>query len=296
MIRSLTLALTLLALGCSCGDRASIVFPDLELPVVGTAGDLPPPRETLVVEWDPEWGFRLQGAPVSFDELERTLLARARSTRAPEDPSGCNPGLVPVVLRLDRGTPWGVADLVRRACGRPDVRIHRVFFAVEAEDGSGEGALALFLVKDRGLSFCSLGRRRPLYVSVEAGDPAAGPEDLFAAIRGLYRSDPPAAVLTVDPRVPVGRVLGVADAALRAGSPALVVRIRSGDGLRREDGASGYRVRLEGDVLVPRNAARMPPVNRVSGKLAGSVEPSSQLELDALFEEDPLPPSREEKK
>ena len=53
-----------------------------------------------------------------------------------------------VLLRVDRRTTWNDVVRVLTACANPSVKLYRIFFALEDDEGE-EGALALFLPKDR---------------------------------------------------------------------------------------------------------------------------------------------------
>jgi len=55
-----------------------------------------------------------------------------------------------VLLRIDRRVPWSVAGQVLITCARSKLKLWRMFYAVSGADGRGEGALAVFLPKDRG--------------------------------------------------------------------------------------------------------------------------------------------------
>jgi len=105
-----------------------------ELPKCGTLGDLPPENRRIEVSVLTDGAIRVGEEEIGFPALR----AKLRS---------CEPG-TDVLLRIDRRGPWVAVQWVMIACAQADLA--RVFHAVRPEDSEEEGALALFLPKDRG--------------------------------------------------------------------------------------------------------------------------------------------------
>ena len=88
------------------------------------------------------------GKTVTWPALH-ALLRRAADSKREEPP--VSPAAVSIVLRLDRTTPWGIAQVIMMACAQPEVRAYKIHFAVLPETGDEEGSLAAHLPFDKGL-------------------------------------------------------------------------------------------------------------------------------------------------
>src|SRR5262245_63797234 len=93
----------------------------IEVPVIGTVGDFPEPEHRVVVNVTADGRVTIDGAVFTdYFALVADLQRRAGSARGPDAEN--------LVLRVDRRAPWGIGQLLLRACDGSGFR--RVFFAV----------------------------------------------------------------------------------------------------------------------------------------------------------------------
>ena len=133
-----------------CGqqeDPAQAPLP-LDLPVVGTVGDLPGEDVRVTVQVTREGEIRVPGS----DEALGLRDLRARLSKAArEGPGALRPdgsSLKVALLQLDADTPWRVAQFVMQTCAHPDVKINEIALAARTPDGE-RGALHITLPRDR---------------------------------------------------------------------------------------------------------------------------------------------------
>jgi biopolymer transport protein ExbD len=117
--------------------------PGIALATIGTVGDYPPPARRVVVDVDAEGEIAIGRARVAFEDLAEALEPFASSEREPDGSS-----VVAAVLRIDAAVSWRACVGLLTACAHARVRIHRIGFAVQPEDDSGEGVLFIRLPKD----------------------------------------------------------------------------------------------------------------------------------------------------
>jgi hypothetical protein len=237
--------LALLLLGACGGDEAVSPEPDgVRLARIGLLGDLPRDGGRVLLSLGPDATLRLGGARVSFEDLERRLASlpggpapeegAIRAPRAteevvdlpPRDPAprefgDTGPGGVrnaDVLLRVDRDAPWALVERLLLACAHPTVKLPRLFFAFEGEDGKGEGAVAVFLPMDAGIGATPTFDGEAVALRIAPADEPGAFDECVECLR--KRRPEPATLLEVtlrsDPLAPFAEVARALDAALRA--------------------------------------------------------------------------------
>jgi len=157
---------------------------------------------------------------------ERLAAQRHPPTRSPEAVAPDGSRNTDVLLRIDRHVPWAVVAHVLQTAAHPDRKLWRIFYAVDGEDGRGEGTMAVFLPQvgcgeriDPDIDVVHVRLR-----SKEGGEPA---ETAALADALVTRLPTPKSVLhlTLVARrfTPYEHIIGAMDAALRAGAIGLVL-------------------------------------------------------------------------
>jgi hypothetical protein len=125
-----------------------------------------------------------------------------------------------VLLRVDRRAPYALVARVLEACASPEVRIVRVFFAVEGTDGAGEGAVGVFLPVDMGCGSKAWIDGVAVDLWLEEGSGGPGTRALADQLHGLREraGQPLAVTLRAPGAAPFGLVAQGIDAALQAGA------------------------------------------------------------------------------
>lgn len=254
--------------------------PRVDLAEIGTVGDLPPARQTLLIELDADGAIFIRDREVTYEKMRKELQGFARDEPAPH-----------VVIRADRSLPWFAVQWVMGACAKE--RIYRVFHAARSEEeGAAEGALALYLPgpgegigptaqePDDEVETCFELRVAPRR---EATSREAVHASLSRRLELLSAEERPEAYLEFHaaPGVPTGHCLRLLDAAFRSGirrinvyswdeeAPTTTSLKRRVAELREaRKGPFGVTIDRE-EVPEPAEAATLQPVKRVRGSFAG---------------------------
>ncbi len=263
------------------------------LPVLGTVGDLPPEKERLEVEVLSSTTLRAGGETLDLPGLQALLRKRSEGLYEEKPPRVSR---LYVVLRVDRDVRWQDVQWVMQACASPDVRVYRILFAAVPEDGGEEGAMAMFLPLDVGLSTAnSTGPEVDLTVRLRSRDtsPAAPGPALFAHMEkafGKRKDEVTGATLDADPVVATGAVLEAADALLRWGIRRVLFRGTSQAVVATPERPAEARprvfVRLTAVEPPGQGGPVPPPLARVKGRLAGQAEapPAALRETEPISE------------
>jgi hypothetical protein len=323
--RLLAAAALLVAACAGCGGtsppREPTPPPVVALPRVGTVGELPVAAPAagdadegtahvskalfLTVEasgdvhlqtWKAGDAARSDARKVAAGDLAKTVAAEAwtdvRDRTPDENASACH-----AVLRVDESVPWrGVAWILGALA---ESRVYRVAFAVRPEEAGEEGVFALYLPRDRGrvrsegpapvgipVGLDLVTDRTPTYCA----HVQAHLEELVARERNTG-NHPIIAELSPTSFVPLGDVLHVADAALRAGCRGITVvgDTQAGkssdpvvDAVRLSRRVAGRRLRVavQGETVPvpkPGTETSCPKVPRTTGRLAGSYDEAMLL-------------------
>lgn len=134
--------------GCGQPEDAATAALPLDLPVVGTVGDLPAADMRVTVQVTRDGEVRVPGSQeaLGLRDLRQALAVAARRGPPSIRPDGSSRKVA--LLELDADTPWRVAQLVMQACAHPDVKINEI--ALVARTPKGErGALHITLPRDR---------------------------------------------------------------------------------------------------------------------------------------------------
>lgn len=118
----------------------------VELPPARNGGPWPRPIRIAVTK---DAKLRLDGVPVTLDDLVRNLGEATRGTHATGLP--LRPSLRFVVILADRRIRWREVQWVMQACADPSVRLYRLNFAVTGPGGDRR-ILPATLPVDRGLA------------------------------------------------------------------------------------------------------------------------------------------------
>ncbi|MCE9636030.1 MAG: hypothetical protein K8T90_10010 [Planctomycetes bacterium] len=197
---------------------------DLELPLSGVAGDLPPLGETVVISCSAAGVVRIGDETVG---RPADLVARL-AERVDRSGGGSSP--TNVLLAFDGSVPWRAVAWTVLSCAHPKAAAPRVFFAVRHAGDQGPGAFATFLPEDRCIP--SPDRRddtaAALHLTVrvtadaEARDAGAVGSWLVARRDAQDASSRVIITLAPDPDAPLAAVIAAADAAARGGAAALL--------------------------------------------------------------------------
>ena len=104
----------------------------IELPQLGTVGDLPPADNRAVLEIDHAGAMKLDGKELDFQALLKRLPSYKKGTN--------------FLLRVDKRLPFRAMLWVQHALAV--ARFDRLFYAVRPINGGQDGAFALFLPTD----------------------------------------------------------------------------------------------------------------------------------------------------
>ena len=212
--------------------------PRERLPMLGNVAALPPEAERIDVEVDERGCVTVGGRILDMEGLGALLRERADAAREDAPPRG---SLLHAVLRVDRDLPWQGAQWLMQACAGPEIRIYRIHFAAQSEDGGAEGAVPTFLPKDTGPADGPAVAETLLSARLTFGGdgPSLAPKDLLPFLEARYPDLPREGLkveIVADPWVPAGDVLGAVDAVRRWGAPSVIFRgtqIFRGDTLER---------------------------------------------------------------
>jgi biopolymer transport protein ExbD len=213
-----------LAVACLFLVAACAAPPRLQLPTVGTVGDLPPATDTLTLEMQRDGTLSCDGRTVSLAELA-ALVEREAATRLGTKIQFLQTSDLKVVIAADGELPFGALAPVHVVLFRSNPAVYQVFYAVRSESDGEPGALALFLPHDIGGHLLPWRVPVPIRVGADAG--ASAPAALLPHVADLLRTSregfqPPVAVAAAnDPHFAF--VLRVADAILRAGTDDVVL-------------------------------------------------------------------------
>ena len=262
----------------------------LDLPEVGTIGDLPPAATRVVMRIDRDGELYVDGVPTAEADL-------ARRARKP----GRGGGQTDVLLAIDRSVPWAatVRLLSFAASGLGTVRVQ---FLVAPEGGGAPGALATFLPGSHDSCCGPQADADPVRVTVGLADgPPTDPGALFAALRALPVASRDLRVgLPVRALVPTGEALRVVDVVFRAGYSWVGFHVVDGDDAKgtirelvaRARAAKGsVRLSLNDEVLSspPASASPLPVVARVVGRPAGDWGPIEPTPAGKVAAEEDVP-------
>ena len=259
MRRAYAIAAAILLTACGSGDTPPDVAPEgVDLPRAGLLGPLPPREGRVDVVIDGTGQLRVAGETVTLatlrpalraasggdleardEEIEETEVVDEELVEIPEEdvsPTPDEPGPGPrhedalepdgsrgadVLLRIDRAVPWAVVVQVLMAAAHPEVKLYRIWWGAQDDDGRHEGALACFLPKDR----CCGGQEKlePIQARVRfaAGEAPSDGRALHGALRAMRIRAPGSPLLVeagFDARTPWHVVVGALDTALRSGA------------------------------------------------------------------------------
>jgi biopolymer transport protein ExbD len=266
------------------------------LPVLGTVGDLPPEKETVVVEVLPTPALLVEGKQVDLNGFQAYLQPKADAAR---EEDAARASKLHVVLRADRDVPWQDMQWVLQACADPRIRVYRILFAAVPEDGGAEGAMALFLPKDVGPQSGSAAppvrAQLPVRLRVKGDSPGPTGRALYAALAKTMKEragEFGPASLDADPDVATGSVLESVDALLRWGAkgvhlkgttPAKPVVRTAGAVARPSIAVLNVPVApfAEGDPVPP-------PLARVTGRMAGQAASVVEEPLEEGHSSNPI--------
>jgi biopolymer transport protein ExbD len=113
----------------------ALVLLAIELPRLGTVGDLPPEKNRVVLEIDHTGAMKLDGKELSLAQLRGGQLKKFKA--------GTN-----FLLRVDRRVPYRAVHWVRIVFA--EWGFDRMFYAVLPIKGDKVGAFALFVPRDYG--------------------------------------------------------------------------------------------------------------------------------------------------
>ncbi|MCB9884324.1 MAG: hypothetical protein H6838_02465 [Planctomycetes bacterium] len=195
----------------------------LHLPTTRSVGPLPPATDTVTVSVHPDGRLVHDGKTIGLDALG-SLLSSEASTRTKTHIFGLYPASdLNLLLEVDRDLPVGALLPLQLLLERPDIRVHRVFFAARAESQGADGdlgAIAWFQPPDIGGSD-ALALSQEDIVTMEAGKAAPHPADLYHQLHARQSSGhQQVSALLVNPpaNAPFGLVLQVAEAGFQAGT------------------------------------------------------------------------------
>ena len=243
------LAQAVLAVGCGAPDEPAPPAaplsspaaleapekPELQLPIVGTAGRAPDGPSVIQVGVDADGRIEVDGeGPLSLEALRQVLYDRTRD-RWWRDDDGASSRLV--LIDADARVPWVVPYWVMQAGTIPSTRLRRCFLGVWCRDAHGgaglkRGALACFLPRSPYVIYENRQTPSPrLTVQMAMHEGAASdPGDILPALRARMAEAPEvAAWLTLradedlGAAVPTGFVAQVLDVALAAGAKELLL-------------------------------------------------------------------------
>lgn len=262
--------------------------PRLQLPTVGTIGDLPPAAGTLTIEVQRDGTLSCNGRVLSLAEFAARVKQEA-TTRLGTKIQFLQTSDLKVVIAADSEVPFGALAPLHTVLFRSNPAVYQVFYAVRGESDGEAGALALFLPHDIGGHFEPWLVPLPIRVGFAAGTsaPAALRPHVASFLRTNFEGcERPISVAAAND-VPFAFVLQVADAVLRAGTDAIVLEwpqdlpdgrklsdtSRSVPDLVRAIGpvqrATSIRFR---DQLLTANAPPLPSRPRVRGAVTGLTE------------------------
>ena len=197
---------------------------DGELERLGTIGIRPPISKTIVLTVTRDGTILERGRELSFQDLRSTLRQFSATLRAREKAEGRHPrGFASrgcVLLRADKDLPWQAIQWLMMAVA--EAKIYRMFHGVLPEKGFSEGALALFLPTDKGISPMA---QEPIEeILLPFAVSYSGPEaDSSAAFKPLKQALARAGkikhrvTIKASHNAPYGFILRLADVLLRAG-------------------------------------------------------------------------------
>lgn len=262
--------------------------PRLQLPKVGTVGDLPPAADTLTIEVQRDGTLSCDGRTLSLAEFAARVTQEA-TTHLGEKIEFLQTSDLKVVIAADGEAPFGALAPMHTVLFRSSPAVYQVFYAVRSESDGEAGALALFLPHDIGGHFEPWLVPVPIRIGFDAG--ASTPAALWPHGAGFRRAnlegcERPIGVAAAND-VPFAFVLQVADAVLRAGTDNVVLEWPQDlpDGRRLSDTSRSVPelVRAIGPVqrttsirfhdhLLAANAPPLPPRPRVHGAVTGLTE------------------------
>ncbi|HEU4395803.1 MAG TPA: prenyltransferase/squalene oxidase repeat-containing protein [Planctomycetota bacterium] len=287
-------------------ESPPVVVPADRIPVLGTVGDYPPAHERVVAELFAGEPPRLvvEGKQLDLKGFQALLRVRADAAR---EPDAAKSAQLHLVIRADRAVRWQDAQFVLQAAADPSVGVYKMLFAARPEDGSEEGAMALYLPK-------ALPRESgatPMHgfdVELLGGEPGFDEPELALHARlqralGPRRIESSVVHLAGSANIATGAVLESVDVLLRSGAKSVLLRgtVRAkedswaaGRDVGPATASESPRIRFLGDFVDEAPAGhRMPPIARVRGALAGQTavvaEPVLVVEDPSFMEGDGEP-------
>lgn len=312
-------AQAVLAVGCGASDEPaapaaappkpvapqSAARPELQLPVVGTAGRVPVGESVVRVVVDGDGRISVDGeGPLSLDGLHRVLWQRTRDAGWREDDGSSK---LLLLIDADGRVPWVVPLWVVRVAAMPATKMRRCLLGVEVRGAgaggeSARGALACYQPGDPYVIHANRQRPSPrlaVTLSMHDGE-ASDPAEILAALRACMAEAPDEAAwfeLAVGESdgaaVPTAFAVEVLALARAAGASELVLHgsalpspfAHAAPGLATFDPADvdallAYVARLKALAARPRVEVPDPPAG--SGKQSGR-RPDDMGRLDGLY-------------
>lgn len=252
-------------------DTAAELWPaSVQLPRLGTVGDLPPADQRVVLAIGKDGATWVDGTPGDLLALDRALAAAADRGDAKN---------LDLVIAGDAGVPWAaVQHVLQRAASK---LVWRIWFAARHHDDS-VGAIAVFLPRDQGIRTHGAAPVAPLLVvKIADGWPPSNPLALHVPF-APHAEGGGAVRIEAVPSAPLGTVLRVADVAAQeqcAGLTFLGTPGRCPDGLTGVVSALGEK-RARRITIRSAEPAALPPLipaaTRATGP-AGFTEPVDEL-------------------
>jgi len=264
-----------LGTGCCLSRQARRHPAALELPRVGTAGDLPPADQSTVITVDALGVIAVGKAPVDPPSLRRELRRVSQAGRV-----GDGAATRYVILRVDKAAEWRAVADVLRVCSMPGVELNRIVFAVSPEDGSEDGGLALYMPRDLTYRKDAWGREIQVHETLVVGREQTGASAslYFAAYANVKQASPECthvAVLVMGQEVTCAHFLACVDVLLRAGIEYVVMH----PPIQGKPGEStGMGIRYREKWLSSHSCPTpLPDVRRRAGELVGVLTPPEEV-------------------